>query len=74
MGLSKKLNSKRRYPGERSGARPDLVDLRRNEAKERQAYYDGLTAAEKLEALDRKLGKGVGASKQREKLAALVGQ
>lgn len=71
MGLSKKLNNKRRFPGEH-GPRPDLVSFRRKEAQERQEAFAALTPEAKLQLLDARLGKGVGAKKQRAKLNALV--
>jgi len=52
--------------------RPDRRDQRRNEAKHRQARWDAMTPAQKIESLDRRLGEGQGAKSQREKLAKLV--
>lgn len=42
---------------------------RQKSAKERQEVYDQLTTKQKIADLDRRLGKGVGAKKQRAKLA-----
>ena len=50
----------------------ETMARRRTEATERQMAYDKLTPAQKLEALDEKLGKGVGAKKQRARLEKLV--
>lgn len=61
-------NNARRHPG-KPGPRPDLTDLKRSEAKERQAAWDALSSDEKVARLDAKLGKNVGAKKQREKLS-----
>ena len=44
-------------------------ETRRKEAIERQAEYDTLTPQQKILALDIRLGGGVGAVKQRAKLA-----
>jgi hypothetical protein len=60
----KRENNNRKYPGE-SGARPDNAKFRREEAIERQVYYDNLSIEDKIA----KLGKHV-AMKQRAKLAA----
>ena len=49
--------------------RLDRKAIRQAEAKERQKAYDDLTPAQKIARLDAKLGKGVGAKKQRERLA-----
>jgi hypothetical protein len=38
------------------------------EAVSRQETYDKLTATQKIKKLDKKLGKGIGAKKQRAKL------
>jgi hypothetical protein len=43
-------------------------DARRAEAKERNDWYQTQTAQQKIDLLDRKLGKGVGAVKQRTRL------
>jgi len=42
---------------------------RQAEAAERNEKYSNLTTAEKIARLDKTLGKGVGATKQRAKLA-----
>lgn len=65
-GKSPKDNSRRRYPG--TGGRrhnPVNIEVRREEAVERQAAWSALSPREKLAALDRRLGEGVGARKQR---------
>lgn len=41
---------------------------RRKEAEERQQYWDSLSNTEKIQALDKRLGVGVGAVKQRSKI------
>ena len=43
-------------------------DQRREEAQERQEKHDALTPKQKLAKLDKKLGKNVGAVKERAKL------
>lgn len=63
-----KTNNHRRFPGESSRCRPDGAKMRREEAVERQAKYDQLTVAQKIEQLDLKFGVGKGAQKQRKKL------
>jgi hypothetical protein len=65
----KKENNDRVFPGTR-GPRPDLHKIKCDEAKERQAHYDSLSVDEKIAKLDLKLGKGVGAKYEREKLQA----
>lgn len=67
MGASKRTNNHRSYP-DGTSPRPDNTKHRRAEAKERQEYWNGLSAKEKLARLDSKLGAGVGAVKQRAKL------
>jgi hypothetical protein len=69
--MPKKENNDRRNPGVR-GVRPDNKKHKRAEAAERQAAYDALSTAQKLALLDRKLGAGVGAKKQRAKLQGAV--
>lgn len=49
--------------------RSDLETARKEEAIERQAAYDAKSIEEKLQRLDGKFGKGLGAKKVREKLA-----
>ena len=50
--------------------RKDTAEMRKKEAKQRQEAYDKLTPKEKIARLDQKLGKGVGATKQRARLKA----
>ncbi len=45
---------------------------KREEAEERQAEHDKLTPQQKIDKLDRKFGKGIGAKKERAKLQALI--
>ena len=52
--------------------RHDRKADRQAEAKERQEAYNKLTPKQKLDKLDKKLGEGVGAKKQRAKLNALI--
>ena len=47
---------------------------KRKEAQSRQAAHDELTPREKLAKLDRKLGKGKGAVKERAKLNERVAE
>ena len=63
-----KLNNNRKFPHQ-PGPRPDLAKIKRQEAVERQEAYDKLSVQEKIDLLDRRLGKGVGATKQRLKLS-----
>ena len=65
----KRTNSSRRHSG--GGPRPDLKELKHKEAVERQEAYTALSLADKIALLDRRLGKGQGAKKQRAKLGAV---
>jgi hypothetical protein len=65
-----KDNSKRKFKG--SGPRPDRPDAKRIEAVERNQAYSQLSVKRKLEELDRRLGKGLGARKQQARLAKLA--
>lgn len=49
--------------------RPDLKEMRKTEATQRQEAYDKKSATEILAELDQKFGKGKGAKKVRAKLA-----
>jgi hypothetical protein len=48
------------------------AELRASSALERQAAYNTLTVQQKLERLDKQFGPGLGAKKQRAKLAKLL--
>lgn len=69
--MAKKENNNRKFP-DGTRPRPDLSDLKRREAKDRQDAYDGLSIEQKLAALDTKLGAGEGAKRQRARLATLL--
>jgi hypothetical protein len=49
---------------------PYRKELKAKDAVERRIGYDNMTIAEKIAMLDRRLGKGIGAKKQRERLLA----
>jgi hypothetical protein len=66
-----KLNNRQKYADANRQPR-HKAKFRVEEAKERQDYNDTLSPQQKLERLDVKLGKGVGAVKQRARLAALM--
>lgn len=62
-----KLNNSRLHPD--ANHQPmHKAKFRADEAKERQAAYDDLTIQQKLDLLDRRLGAGLGAVKQRARL------
>ena len=44
------------------------VEQKRNDANKRKLAYDSLSIAQKVQRLDRQLGKGIGAKKQRGRL------
>ena len=46
--------------------------IRQSEALERQKVWDNMTPQQKLSDLDQRLGKGVGAIKQRAKLKYII--
>jgi hypothetical protein len=66
--LGRHANDRRHSGG---GPRPDNNSLKQREALERDAAWRKLSPREQLEALDRRLGKDVGATKQRARLLAL---
>lgn len=68
MGLgSGKQNKARKFTG--GGPRPDRSASKRAEALGRNEEWSGLTAQAQLKELDRRLGKDVGARRQRARLA-----
>jgi hypothetical protein len=50
--------------------REELLEVRQAEAIERQAHRDTLSNEQQIAALDNRLGAGVGATKERARLAA----
>lgn len=52
-----------------SNKRLDKQGVRRIEAEGRAEVWNGLTPAQQLATLDRRLGKGLGAKKQRARIA-----
>ena len=69
--MAKRENNNRRFPDGKS-PRPDKFANKVADSKSRKEDYDSLTIMQKLSMLDNKLGKGIGAKKQREKLQALL--
>ncbi len=67
-----KDNSKRRFRG--GGPRPDNASYKRKLAQTNQEGWNSLSPNEKLQSLDARLGKGIGAQKQRRKIAQLLKQ
>jgi hypothetical protein len=57
----------RRYPNCKS-PRPDKYKFRQEEAAERLAAWRALSTSDKIALLDRRLGAGIGATKQRSAL------
>ena len=57
----------RRRPKKGVGKSPEIKSV---EAAQRQTEYDKLTTVQKIQLLDERLGKGIGAKKQRIRLAA----
>jgi hypothetical protein len=47
---------------------PNRAELRKARAAEREAARENMSPADKLEALDKRLGAGVGAKKERARL------
>ena len=48
------------------------LQTKRDESIERQEEFNQLTPQQKIELLDKRLGKGIGAKKQREQLNKLI--
>jgi len=73
LRTGKKDNSKRRFPhvgGRRHN--PANAQVKATEAKERQEAWEKLGPKGQLAALDARLGKGIGATKQRARLQNLI--
>ena len=64
--MAKKVDNRK------SGKLQARRNQKQTEAIQRQTEYNALTTSEKLSLLDKRLGEGVGAKKEREKLAKLV--
>lgn len=67
---NKKDNSRRKFKG--GGPRPDRREYKRQAAAEANEIWRQLSPREQLDQLDLRLGKNVGACKQRERLHALI--
>jgi hypothetical protein len=70
MAIGKKTNT-RKFP-DGTGPRPDHTKTLREEAKERLAVWSKLSPTEQIAVLDARLGKDVGAKKQRARLTEPV--
>lgn len=55
-----------------SNNRRDRQGVRRIEAEGRAEVWEGLTPQQQLATLDRRLGKGLGAEKQRARIAKTI--
>ena len=66
--VQNKKNNKRKYP-EVKGRRPDLKEIRCEEALERTLAWQKLSPEEQLKSLDRR---GHAAKKQRARITALL--
>lgn len=62
-----KSDNNRKYPGEH-GPRPDHNEWKRKQALEQQATWRKLTPTQQLAELDKRLGRGEGAQKQRTRI------
>lgn len=67
----RKSNGRKFHGG---GARPDHSDFKCEEAKEREAAWRKLSPTQQLTDLDKRLGNGVGAVKQRARLQLKLGK
>ena len=65
------MSRTRKFPGVK-GPRPDKAVARRELEAERLEWWRSLTPAKQLSELDRRLGKGVGAQRQRARLQSLL--
>ena len=63
-----KRTNHRQFPGVK-GRRPDNKKHKQAEAIERQEFFAGLSTEKKIALLDSRLGVGIGAKKQRARLA-----
>jgi len=70
MGQAKRTNTDRRFTG--GGPRPDHRKIQQEEGTERLKHWTGLSPQAQLDALDSRLGKGVGAAKQRARILAKI--
>lgn len=64
----KKMSTARNYMRNRN----DRKEKRKAENEERLEYWRSLTPKQQIQDLDRRLGKGVGAKKQRAKILAKI--
>ncbi len=69
MAGQKAPRERRRFAvGTGGGRRPDRIELKREEAHTRNTMWAQLTSAEQERELDRRLGPGAGAKRQRARI------
>jgi hypothetical protein len=68
------MKSKRFPVGTGGGRHPERAAIKREEATKRNDYYASLTPERRLANLDHRLGRGLGASRQRARLARELGR
>src|SRR5581483_7891122 len=66
------FSGRKRRTNHKRGIKQQEQERRRKEAEERTAKWNKLSPQEKLNALDKRLGIGVGAKKQRDKFTAQI--
>ena len=71
--LKGKKTNNRRHPGIK-GIRPDNKEHKRAEAKERLDAWQKLSGQDQLAVLNTRLGKDIGAKKQRARILAKTAQ
>jgi hypothetical protein len=71
FGVGGKRQNNRRFPGVR-GRAPQNYKFRKEEAAERTVAWQKLSHSEQIALLDVRLGKNVGAKKQRARIVGLM--
>ena len=69
--ITKKRNNNRRNSGIK-GIRPDMHEIKVSDASERLIAWQNLSPQEQLNVLDARLGKDIGAKKQRARIQKLL--